>query len=298
MAPNWLMTGDELAMNTARPPRHSRVLALANNKGGVAKTTSALNIGLDLADTYHPRVLLVDLDGQASLTRSVPPPGAKNQPIPAETATLLDYFRGLRPLSDIIRPTRFPNVWLLPAHPDLHHLDSGGIGRPQAELRFAEDLRQVSMHVPGEQTLPFDLVIVDTPPAQTFFTRVVILAADQVLIPAFAEQYAIAGLRRVMETIRTMDALTFETDQWSKRVLGCFVTRWRASATATGARNALANDLNAEGIAMLRSSIPLDERIEKALKETMGGTLRGLFHLPGQPGAAATAYQQLVKELI
>jgi chromosome partitioning protein len=155
---------------TARPPRRSRILTVANGKGGVAKTTSALNIAFALADHHKQRVLLIDMDGQASTTvtlpRRLPPNAPKDSEAPKDTAFISDYFRGAAVLGSLVRPTRLDNVWLVPAAYQLQQMDSGGGARPQAELRFLADVRMLqTADEQGQDVPPFDWVVIDTPPA-------------------------------------------------------------------------------------------------------------------------------------
>lgn len=304
ISPTILKTGDELAQKTARPPRQKRIVALVNNKGGVAKTTTALNIGFALAEKHHQRVLMVDTDGQASLTYSLPvktgdkqASAATSNAIPSEES-LVGYFRGHASLASLVRETRFPNLWIIPAHPDLHRLDTGGGARAAAELQFIEDLRVLSVPQAGDVPLSFDWVILDTPPAQTFFTRVALAAADHIIIPAFAEQYAVRGLRGVLNTVKTMTTLLGDVAGWQRRMLPVLITRYKTNAVAEAAANALQTSVLAEGLKLSRHRIPLDDKIERAHHDTIAGGWRNVFHLPGQPGPAARAYDDYVKEML
>lgn len=303
ISPTILKTGDAVAKKTARPPRQKRIVAMVNNKGGVAKTTTALNIGFALADKHQQRVLMVDTDGQASLTYSLPVKtddqhaAATTDVVPSE-ASLVEYFRGRAPLASLVRETRFPNLWIIPAHPDLHRLDTGGGARAAAELQFIEDLRLLSVSQAGDVPLTFDWVILDTPPAQTFFTRIAVAAADYIVIPAFAEQYAVRGLRGVLNTVKTMTALLQEVAGWQRRMLPVLITRYKTNVVAEAAANALQTNVVVEGMKLSRHRIPLDDKIERAHHETIGGGWRNVFRLPGQPGPAARAYDDYVKEML
>src|SRR5690242_1172215 len=168
--PTILMIGEELAKRGARPPRRTRILAVGNNKGGVAKTTTALNLGFALAEQYKQRVLLVDMDGQTSLTRSLPQPLPKGAPkdaaLPPDQHTLAEYFRGQTALGMLARPTRFATLSLIPAHADLLRLDSGGSGRARAELAFFHDLHALAAS-DSAGVSAYDWIILDTPPAQS-----------------------------------------------------------------------------------------------------------------------------------
>lgn len=298
--PAMLALGEDVSSRIARQPAKARVLAIANNKGGVAKTTTALNLGFALAEQYQQRVLLVDMDGQASLTRSLPRPLQKGSPKdaapPPDETYLTHYFRGQAQLRDLVRPTRFATLSLIPAHADLLRLDTGSSGRPKAEVQFIADLHQLAIDDDGERV--FDWILLDTPPAQSYFTRLALGAADSVLVPAFAESFAVQGLNQVLDTTRTMHVLTGELDHWRERVLGALVTRWKPSKTAEIAYAGLRTALDAEGIPIFGFNIPLDDKIEQAHQETTGGKVKHIFRLTKNPGPAAQAYDKLAKEVL
>ncbi|HEU5346535.1 MAG TPA: AAA family ATPase [Ktedonobacterales bacterium] len=338
LSPAWLEQGDLFAQRTARrssPSRTARVLSVANIKGGVAKTTSALNIALALSDLHHQRVLLVDLDGQASLTRSLPAPPVDGPESPAagpaagagvagrrasarttpattapperDTATLADYLRGSAALAAVIRPTRFPRVWLAPAAHDLYRLQIAGADRAQLELALAEAIRTATVPgapggpdgpggASGERVAP-DWIILDTPAGDTFYARAALVAADHILIPAYPETYGAFGLDETLQLIRTMNALTASTVEWRRRLLGCIVTRWKSGTNATANLAALKTLLANERVRLFRQLIPLDERVEAAHRGAVKGERRGLFHLSAQPGPAALAYDAVVQEI-
>jgi chromosome partitioning protein len=301
-SPTWLFTADEVESKTKRPPRHTRILTVANVKGGVAKTTTALNIGFALADLQDQRVLLIDMDGQASLTRSLPrpvPEGApKNTPAPPDDAFLTDYFRGKSTLASRIRSTRFPKLSLIPAQDDLYRLQFAGADRAHAELQFVEDVRSLVPDTSGNGSgTEYDWIILDTPATDTFYGRAALAAADHVIIPAFAEQYATQGIGAVLTTAKTMGALMGDTDRWKERILGCLITRWKAGPNADAVINTIGISLNHDGLTIFKKRIPADERVETAHRGTVGGGVRSIFRLTPQMGAAAKAYDEFVKEL-
>ena len=143
------------------------VLAIGNNRGGVAKTTTAFNLALALAE-QGKRVLLVDMDPQASLTAGLPKPDDA-----PDTPTLLNYFVGIGgqtlPLSKVVRRTKFSNLSLLPAHTDMRMADIGGGAHPNQEVAFVAALHDPSLVSPDSEK--FDWILLDTPPGQSFYTR-------------------------------------------------------------------------------------------------------------------------------
>lgn len=307
-APTWLAEADIVTHRTARPPRTSRVVVVANTKGGVAKTTTALNIGFALADLYKQRTLLVDMDGQASLTHSVPPKAdgrvPRNTPPPEETTTLADYFRGQVNLEDLVRPTRFDQLAILPASRTMYQLQIGGADRARAELRLVEDLRSLR---PIPLTLPetregdpgaYDWIVVDTPAGESFYARAALAAADFIMLPAHAEAYAQLGIEELLVTAKTMGALMGDVAQWKDRLLGCVITQWKPGTNAKANLLKLQGALGMEGIRLFREVIPFDDKVETAHRGTMAGGIRSIFRLSATMGTAARAYDELVKVMV
>jgi cellulose biosynthesis protein BcsQ len=308
-SPAWLFKGSELAQTTRRPPRHTRVLAVANTKGGVAKTTTALNIGFALADQpNNQRVLLMDLDGQASLTRSLPRPlppelskaEAKIAPPPPDTAFVTDYLRNGTPLSALVRETRFKNLSLVPAQRDLYRLQFAGAERAKAELRFAQDVRSLTPPSTnnGATVQPYDWIVLDTPAGDTFYARAALAAADHILIPAFAETFAVQGVDEILKMAATMGALMGTVAEARARILGCLITRWKPGKMADQALANLRVALTNERIKIYNMAIPADDRIETAHQGTGGGGLRSIFRLTASMGPAATKYDEFVKAMV
>jgi chromosome partitioning protein len=301
IAPTIVTDGEAVWVERTRHPRQASILAIANNKGGVAKTTTALDLAFALSQHHDQRVLLIDLDAQASLTKSLPPPlpleAPAGSPTPQDTAFVSDYFRGKATLAQLVRPTQFRHLAVIPADAQLLRLDTGGFARPHAEVQFARDLDQLAREVEHEGG-KFDWIILDTPPAQSFWTRMAVGAADRVLIPAWAEMYGTQGVDGALETIRTMHALYHEVTNWKVRVYGCLITKWKPSRTANLAMANLRTHLDTQGIKVLGFAIPHDDRVEQGHQDTIGGGKRGLFGIARQPGPAAQAYDRLAEEMM
>lgn len=163
----------------------SRVIAVANQKGGVGKTTTAINLSAALAALDHP-VLLVDLDPQANATSGL---GFSKR---EEGTNSYGVLMGQTPLF-AVRPTAFPNLSLLPSSRDLVGAEIELLPRPDREqsLRFAlEPLRE-----------DYDFVFVDCPPSLSLLTVNGLTAADSVLVPIQAEYYALEGLTDLLDSV-------------------------------------------------------------------------------------------------
>lgn len=234
-APDWL-----IGPHDPSPRSNAFALTVTNNKGGVAKTTTTLNLGLALAQ-QGKRVLLVDLDGQGSLTADLPLPALAEAgrrraqaPLPQRDEALNSYFSGEVALASLVQPTRFERVWLLPSHPELHRMDTGGVARPDAELAFMRALHSPELVAPKieasveVQSMPFDWILIDTPSAQSFYTRIALAACDAAIIPINVEAFALNGISGAFETAKAMRALVTRGDG-AVRMLGCVITRWKST---------------------------------------------------------------------
>ncbi len=284
-----------------------------NPKGGVAKTTSSLNIAFALAapDLHDQRVLLLDMDGQGSTSRALPrplpqgtpPAAAAELPPPPDAVFLSDYFRGRAELDQTVRATRFPNLYLAPANEridrQLYQVQLAGVARAKAELQFTEDVRQLAPLDDENHPLPpFDWIVLDTPAGDTFYGRAALAAADYVIMPAVAEQFAVEGLEQGLRTALTMGALIEDVEHWKDRILGCLITRWRQNANADAAYAVMIVKLRSENIVQFKEVIPHDDRIETAHRGSINGAPRNLFGLTRRMGPAARAYDSFVKEML
>lgn len=269
-----------------RPAQQTTVLAFANNKGGVGKTTSALNIAFGLA-AQDKQVLLVDLDAQANLTRALPPVGTS-----AADLHIGDYFAHKRALADLIRPTQFKRVWLIPSNLALTRSDMGLGAGPGAELRFVRDLHAADVAPPRAlDTRPFDWIIIDTGPHMGLFTRSALAASHSVILPLAPSVFADLGLDLLLQALTTMSALVNAPIQ----LLGALVTQWKPDRLNEQLLAAAKIQLGAKA-PLFKAQIPLDKpNIEKAHIETGQGKKKNLFD---RKSAAAQAYTAVVQEIL
>ena len=162
-----------------------RILSLANQKGGVGKTTTTINLATAMA-AVGKKVLLVDLDPQGNASTGLGVDMAKRNP--GSYAVLF----GDVPASEAIRPTEIPGMDIIPAASDL----------AGAEIELvAEEKREYYLKSALAQIEGYDYVLIDCPPALGLLTLNALVAADAVIVPLQCEFYALEGLSHLMRTI-------------------------------------------------------------------------------------------------
>jgi chromosome partitioning protein len=172
----------------------ARIVAVSNQKGGVGKTTTAINLGASLA-IADQRVLLVDVDPQANLTSGL---GQRERAAQAGTVyhALTDAQPGVAPLP--IVDTGVQGLFLAPSDRHLTGAEIEMVGLPERECR----LRQVLDPRRGE----YDYIIIDTPPSLGLLTLNALVAADEVIIPLHCEYFALEGLADLVATLRRVQS--------------------------------------------------------------------------------------------
>ncbi|MFO7302019.1 MAG: ParA family protein [Acidobacteriota bacterium] len=166
----------------------ARIVAVANQKGGVAKTTTTINLGASLA-LANQRILLVDLDPQANLTSGL---GLKDQRAPAGTAyeALTSDEHDAR---DFVLATSVDHLSLIPADRDLTGAEIELVSLLARERRLARRLEALRDE--------YDFIFIDSPPSLGLLTLNALVAADSVLIPLNCEYFALEGIAELTATI-------------------------------------------------------------------------------------------------
>ncbi|GBC99500.1 Sporulation initiation inhibitor protein Soj [bacterium HR17] len=246
-------------------------MAVVNQKGGVGKTTTAINLSACLAE-LGKRVLLVDCDPQANATSGLGFHRGAARP------HLYDALAGLVPVRQAIHETPFPNLFLLPSDMELAGVEvelAADEGRENA-------LRSLLTPLKGE----FDLLVLDAPPSLGVLTVNCLAAADYLLIPLQCEYYALEGLGNLLSTVRRI-RMAFNP---SLTILGIVRTMYDGRMNLTQQVSAELQKHFPQWL--LRTVVPRTVRLAEAPSHGLP-----IIHYDGR-SPAAEAYRQLAREVL
>lgn len=279
--PDWLFRADAVPW---RPTTRTKVLTVANNKGGVGKTTTALYLARRLSEKGS-RVLLVDFDSQSNATGTLPNPHGED----VSAKNLADYLESKVALHRLIRPTELANLFLIPCSPEAR-LALGAIkSGPAEELRFADSLHLDEVRPPAFMANgDFEWIIIDTPPDMSFRVRAALAASHYVIAPFEPGPYQSSGMLQLYDTVLAMRGLVNPRPQ----ILGCLVTRWQDTQQNRDTVTALEQQFLAlNRIRLFKTRINNDPNIQKDEGSQ--------FHIPGLGRKRAAAqYTDLEEEVL
>ncbi len=164
----------------------ARVICIANQKGGVGKTTTSVNLSAALASKGR-KVLLIDLDPQGNASSGL---GLKK--FEYQDANIYHVLIGEKTLSEVIRPTNMSTLMIAPANPDLVGAEIELVDTQKREYRLKDALRLLDSH--------FDYVLIDCPPSLGLLTLNALTAANTFIVPLQCEYYALEGLSQLLNT--------------------------------------------------------------------------------------------------
>jgi chromosome partitioning protein len=170
--------------------KRPRVLVVANQKGGVGKTTTAINLGTALAAVGEP-TLVIDLDPQGNASTGLGIPQADRK------LSTYDVLMGEANIEEAVLPTKIPRLSIVPATVDLSGAELELIDVDRRNFRLKDAIEHYSVHGASR----FSYVLIDCPPSLTLLTVNAMAAADAVVVPLQCEFFALEGLSQLLKTI-------------------------------------------------------------------------------------------------
>ena len=223
-----------------------KVICVANQKGGVGKTTTAINLCAALAERGK-RLLLIDLDPQGNASTGL------GVPTDTRVRTTYDVLLADMPLTDVIRSTALAGLDIAPANTDLSSADMDLVSNGRRSFRLRNALRQAE-----SDAAEYDYVFIDCPPSLNLLTVNAMVAAQSVLVPLQSEFFALEGLSQLMLTLREVRQSANQKLRIEGIVLTMFDSRNRLSQQVDqDAREAL-------GDLVFETRIPRNVRISEA----------------------------------
>ncbi len=251
-----------------------RIIAIANQKGGVGKTTTAINLSAALAESGR-RVLLVDLDPQGNASTGL---GIE---IESRRFTTYDFILGEVKPEDVVQKSNVSNLLIVPATIDLSSADIELIANEKRSFMLHDALRQ-----PAMDAFALDYILIDCPPSLNILTVNAMVAADSILVPLQSEFFALEGLSQLMLTLREVR----QTANPKLRIEGVVLTMYDQ-------RNNLSQQVEADarknlGDLVFKTVIPRNVRLSEAPSYAM----TALAYDSASKGSQA--YRELAVELM
>jgi len=249
----------------------ARIISIMNQKGGVGKTTTAVNLASYLAH-LGKRVLLVDLDPQANATSGM---GIDYNNVPFG---LYEVLMGPNSMYDVKQATNIPNLNIVPSSQNLAGANIELAGHPEREFRLHNELADLKYD--------FDYIIIDSPPSLGLLTINGLVASNEVLIPVQCEYYALEGLGQLLNTVN----LIKEHIKSDINILGAVMTMYDERSKLT--REVFDELYRYFPHKIFRTVIPRNSKLAEA--PSFG---KSILHFDPQ-GIGAKAYSRLAREIL
>jgi chromosome partitioning protein len=253
----------------------ARVITLANNKGGVTKTTTTVNLGYGLARAGK-RTLVIDTDAQSNSTWSL-----LRKILKGPKGTVYEAIMKKKPLHELITPTDDPNLFIIPSSLWMGYAEAKLFNEPMREQKLRNALRPYLSK--------FDYVLIDTPPNLGLVTINAFFACTDIIIPITLNGYSLLGISIMLNTIKDLKRNAEENEiNAPMLIFGVITTQVRDTKDAS---KHLANVKSYFGELVFDTRIPLNVKVEEANNK---GSLYELF--PDSSGAQG--YASFVQEVI
>jgi chromosome partitioning protein len=253
----------------------SRVFTLANNKGGISKTTTTVNLGRGLAKRGK-RTLIVDMDAQSNTTWSI-----LQKVFKYPRGTIYEAIMKRRPLHELICPTDDPNLFIVPSSLWMSYADAKLLQDPYGSQKLRIALKPY--------VNKFDYILIDTPPNLALATQNALFACTDVIIPITLNGYSLVGISILLNTIKELKTSAEENDvEASMHLFGVVVTQTRDTRDAADYYKQVQEYF---GDLVLTPSVPLNVKVEQANNQ---GSLYDLY--PDSTGAQA--YTQVTQAIL
>jgi chromosome partitioning protein len=248
-----------------------RVICIANQKGGVGKTTTAVNLALGLANSGAP-TLLIDTDPQANTTAAVL---GRQQP----ELTIYDLFARDYDIQDVIMRTSQDQLDLLPSEIDLAGAEAEFIGQVGGQVMLRSKLKHLGSR-------KYDFIVLDTPPSLGLLTLNALAASKEVIIPISASFFALKGLLQLERTIKLVQE---RLDNQELHIVGVLCTFYDYTNVAKDVRQAIQDRYKDRSF---KTIIPKNVKLEEA--HSRGG---GVYEYAAD-SKGALAYLEFVEEVL
>lgn len=261
-------------MSDLSRPKGPKIIAVANQKGGVGKTTTTINLAAALVE-HGKKVLVVDLDPQGNASTGL---GIE---VDDREFTTYELLLENIDLSDVIQPTSYDGLCIVPATVDLSSADIELMSAEKRSFLLHDALRQTQMDEFG-----FDYILIDCPPSLNLLTVNAMIAAHSILVPLQSEFFALEGLSQLMMTVREVR----QSGNRDLRIEGVVLTMYDS-------RNNLSQQVESDarsnlGELVFKTMIPRNVRVSEAPSFAMP-----VLNYDSQ-SKGAVAYRALAKEMI
>ena len=169
----------------------NKIISIINQKGGVGKTTTVINLAAGLA-LKGKKILVIDLDPQGNATTGF---GLSNTE--SSEKTIYSVLNGNKKITEVIQPTKFENLSLIPSNVDLSGLEVETAGDSRRAFKLKDEL----MALIHDSRASYEYVLIDCPPSLSLLTIMALVASNEILVPLQTEFFALEGLTQLIKTI-------------------------------------------------------------------------------------------------